>query len=371
MAHVFSARGARNASSASLNQASPVPELEQLALESLRRLKTTLQQRFPYVKSSHLSEAIASGFGYSTNAALRADLSTNGFRVAYEPLVVQRLRDRLVDLQYPLREDLSLAPPASPQPPPHYLERLAELRRLQENPEHVYGRIERLRALCAADFAKAFGLGHPQNLEDKGVAQRWNVGVDHGACLPGWGGLANSRTGGGVDFPGSDHRVHFYEDLPLANKSKHCEYQVGFVSMPYSGPWSAEKLKEAAVFAGRLGWTMSFHNEWAWYQAGQTDLVLFRRTTPHEKVLQDWEHSFSRWAVENRSRLAKSGSDDRRKVLEDITSCQHLPLDVRDFEDCRERYLKEFAVHLYHDTDSGLGLAFRQLMLKWQESRGQ
>lgn len=370
MAHVFSARDARNASSTSLAQLQASPDsLEQQAEHALRRLKTRLQARFPLVKSSHLSEAIASGFGYSTNAALRADLPVKAFLLTHKRVDAKRLRERLVELKYPLREDLSTDAPPDLQPPPHYVERLAELRRLQENPEHVYGRIERLRAQCAADFATAFGLGHPQVVDDNSVAQRWYVGVDHGSCLPGWGELANSRLGGGIDFPGSDHRVHFFQDLPVARKGKHCEYQTAMVSMPYAGPWLADRLKEAPLVAGRLGWTMSVHTAWSWYQAGQTELVLFRRTTPHEHVLREWDSSFQRWALENRSRLVKSGGEVRRMVLEDIISSQHLPFDVRDFEDCRERYLKEFAAHLYEDSSDEMGLEFRRLMQKWQDSR--
>lgn len=366
MAHVYSARTARNSSSLEQLQGSP-DSLEQLAEHALRRLKNRLQSRFPFVKSSHLSEAIASGFGYGSNAALRADLPNKAFNLAYGLPDAKLLRDRLVGLQYPLREDLSLTPPSSPSPPAHYVARLAELRRLEQNPDYVHGRIERLQRECAADFAKAFGLGHPEDREDKSVAQRWYAGVDHGACLPGWGGLANARMGGGIDFPGSDHRRHFFEDLPLASKGKHCEYQTGFVSMPYSGPWVAEKLMEAAVFAGRIGWTMSVHNDWSWYQNGATDLILFRRTTTHEQVLQDWQSSFTRWALENRARLSKSGGEIRRMLLEDIISSQHLPLDVRDFEDCRERYLREFAAHLYEDGDDEMGEEFRRLMQKWQD----
>lgn len=370
MAQVFSARDARNASSISLDsaQASIQSSFEQQAEQALRRLKTRLQARFPFVKSSHLSEVLASGLGYNSNAALRADIPANAFLFAHKRLDAQRLRERLVGLQYPLREDFATEAPPDLQPPPHYLERLTELRRLQENPEYVYGRIERLRAQCAADFAKAFGLGHPQVIDDKSVAQSWYVGVDHGSCLPGWGELANSRRGAGVDFPGSDHREHFFQDLPVARKGKHCEYQTAFVSMPYSGPWLADRLKDAPLVAGRLGWTMSMHTAWSWYQAGQTELVLFRRATPHEQVLRDWENSFSRWALENRSRLVKSGGEVRRMVLEDIISCQHLPFDVRDFEDCRDRYLKEFAAHLYEDSSNDMCLEFQRLMQKWQVS---
>lgn len=140
--------------------------------------------------------------------------------------------------------------------------------------------------------------------------------------------------------------------------------------MPYSAREDLpRKLKEAALVAGRLGWTMSVHSEWSWYQAGETELVLFRRTTSHEQVLQDWENSFSRWVGENRSRLASRASEDRRQVLEDVASCRHLPFNVRDFEDCRERYLEEYAHPLLEDSTDGTAVEFRRLMQKWQDSR--
>ena len=197
--------------------------------------------------------------------------------------------------------------------------------------------------------------------------QTWLLGVDHGACLPGWGELANARWGEDVDFPGSDHRVPFFQDLPVARKGKHCEYQSAVVSMPYSGPWLADWIKKAPLVAGRLGWTMSVHTAWSWYQ-DQAELVLFRRTTPHEQVLRDWENSFSRWALENRSRLVRSGGAVRRMVLEDIISWQHLPIDVRDFDNCRERYLKELAAPSYDDSSDDMCREFQRLMQKWQLS---
>ena len=46
-----------------------------VSLTSLRLLKNALQDRFPFVKSSHLSEAIAAAAGFRTNAALRAHCS--------------------------------------------------------------------------------------------------------------------------------------------------------------------------------------------------------------------------------------------------------------------------------------------------------
>ena len=83
-----------------------------------------------------------------------------------------------------------------------------------------------------------------------------------------------------------------------------------------------------------------------------------------------WDKSFKRWMVENRSRLMKSASATRRKVIEDIVSCRHMPLDMSDYEDCRERYLKEFSMHMYDMGDNGMALVFKRLMEKWADEHG-
>lgn len=48
-------------------------------------------------------------------------------------------------------------------------------------------------------------------------------------------------------------------------------------------------------------------------------------------------------------------------------SCKHLPLDVSDFDDCRERYFKEFALSMYYAENPGTLLVFKRLMEKWAE----
>lgn len=334
---------------------------------SLRLLKNRLQARFPSVKSSHLSEAIAAGLGFSTNAALRAEQTgPESWRLEYKTLDAMGLHRRLVDFGYPLQADFSFGPPpASPAPPAHYLEWLRQLRALERAPDGKWDRIHALRDLCANELAKTFGLGHLEDKDDKRVVKRWSVGVDHGICLPGWGDKLNTRGRGLVDFPGSDHRVLFRQSLPLAN-GKLVEYESARVSMPYvDGKGQPREIDAAAHLAGRIGWTCSVLPEWSWYASGSTTLVLFKRSTLHAAMLQAWDRSFKRWLVENRSALRKSAGDTRRKVIDDIIDCQHIPLDLVDYEDCRQRYLKEFAPHLYHSRDKGMVQVFERLVSKW------
>lgn len=354
---------AREAAEASL-------EAEQLQ-RSLRSVKNRLQARFPSVKSSHLTEAIAAGLGYQTNAALRAELEgSSRMRLRYVSLDAERFRDRLLELNYPLQPDLQMGKqPPAPSPSPQYREWLRQLGELEKSPKQNWDAIYELRDRCAKEFARVFGLGHREDRDDKRVAKRWTPGIDHGACLPGWGGRFNTGHAW-VDFPASDHRVNFCQALPLAS-GKVAEYQSAMVSMPYvDGEGNARELRDAAFIAGRIGWTCTELREWSWYAPGSTTLVLFKRTTPHEVMARAWETSFKRWLLENKTRLNKSAGDARRKVIADIIDCQHLPLDLVDFEDCRERYLKEFASHLYHDSTDQMGRVFQRVMESWQEATG-
>lgn len=334
---------------------------------SFRPLKNRLQVRFPSVRSSHLSEAIAAGLGFNTNAALRAALAgSQAWQLKHRELDTTAFHRRLVEFDYPLQPDFTFGPPpVSPVPPAHYLEWIAQLRELDKAPDRHSSRIDSLRKRCAMELSKTFDLGHHEDKDDKRVVKRWSAGVDHSACLPNWGEKINSNRGALVDFPGSDHRVRFYESLPLAN-GKAIDYEQARVSMPYvDAVGMPRNLGEAAHLAGRIGWTCSVLPQWSWYAPGSTTLVLFKRSTPHTAMLHYWERSFKRWLLDNRTALNKSAGSTRRKVVADIVDCQHVPLDIKDFEDCRERYLKEFAPHLYYGRDDGMALVFERLIDSW------
>ena len=61
-----------------------------------------------------------------------------------------------------------------------------------------------------------------------------------------------------------------------------------------------------------------------------------------------------------------------REIVTDLATWDDQALQVRELtrvEDCRERYLEEFASHLCEDSSTGMGREFRRLMLRWQDSR--
>ncbi|WP_371435191.1 hypothetical protein [Polaromonas sp.] len=332
----------------------------------LRPLKNLLPARFRTVKSSHLTEAIAAGIGYKSHAAFLADppnpspLRAFLIHKSFEPRPFQR---RLSSFGYPVQADFRFGPPEpSPVPPQQYLEWLDELRRLNSSAARDEARIKRLKRNCVEVFANTFSLGHIEDRYNKAVKVTWNTGVDHGSCLPNWGAIVNAAHKSWIDFPGTDHEHRFCQNLPLLN-GQIAQYRSAVVSMPYKD--AKLDMDRITSMAGSIGWTCSVQEEWSWHAPGQTTLLLFKRTTPHDMTLQAWQKSFKRWMVENRARLMKSAGGTRRKVISDIVDCKHLPLDLVDFEDCRERYFKEYVFDLYEEERSGMALIFRRLMEQW------
>lgn len=129
----------------------------------LRPLKNLLQTRFPIVRSSHLTEAIAAGLGYKSHAAFLAKPQfpgTLGALLIHKSFEPEPFRQRLAGLGYPVQADLRLdLPEPTPVPPKQYLDWLSELRELDRNPDRVWPRIYALRKNCAEMFASTFELG--------------------------------------------------------------------------------------------------------------------------------------------------------------------------------------------------------------------
>ncbi|MDM5182135.1 hypothetical protein PO883_33735 [Massilia sp. DJPM01] len=334
----------------------------------LRHLKNALQDRFPTAKSSHLSEALAAGLGFRTNAALLSWMLDSGLEPDLSALNEQSFVARMADFGYAIDqafspEELRLLGTGV------LMEFRANVNRLlvlERNPNSHWDEIGALRRSCATLFAKAFGLGYAEPFgDDKNVVNRMCRGIDYKACRTGWGRAVNVRHPS-INFPGADHQVRFYERLPLSD-GKFVEYSTAVVSMPYTGADSTvPELPKAREFAERIGWTCTELKDWTWYAAEATTLVLFRRTTSYEEMEKAWATSFKRWLIENRSRLASGIRGEGRKLIQDVIDCQHFPLDVVNYEDCRERYLKEFSARLYRDEGDPMTKALHKLFEEWR-----
>ena len=334
----------------------------------LRYLKNTFQDRFPTAKSSHLSEALAAGLGFRTNAALLSWMTDSGLAPDVSTLNEQSFVARMAEFGFQIDQTLSPGELRliGTSIPMEFRANIKRLQALEVSPYGHWDEIGALRRSCSTLFAKAFGLGYAEpSGYDKNVVKRMSHGIDYKACSEGWGSAINARHPS-INFPGADHQVRFYERLPLSD-GKFIEYSTAVVSMPYtSSDHTAPELPKARALAQRIGWTCTELKDWTWYAAEATTLVLFRRTTSHQKMEKAWATSFKRWLIENRSRIASGFRGEGRKVTPDVIDCQHFPLDVINYEDCRNRYLKEFAPSLYHNEGEPMAKAFHKLFEKWQ-----
>jgi hypothetical protein len=342
-----------------------------VSISAVDSLKRALLDHFPSVKSSHLSEALATGLGFNTNAA-RLESAKGAVPNTLLTLDPTPFLRRLADFGYQVDPAFSFAAlgvDVLGGTVPMLFR--ADMARLLEVLDSHAGAAERavLRRRLATSFGEAFGLGHVDAREvDKMMVKQMKIGVDYQASQTGWGNKVNRRHPL-VNFPGTDHPVFYYEKLPLAS-GKYIEYCTAMVSMPYlDSSGEVPQLAEAQELAARIGWKCEVQKEWSWHMAGATSLVLFRRTTPHHEMLRIWETSFKRWLYENKGRMTKGNAYIRRYVVEDILDCSSFPLDATDYEDCRDRYLKEFAPHLFHGMDESMAGNFKRLFEKWQVER--
>jgi hypothetical protein len=341
-----------------------------LSPTSLRSLKNALLDRFPSVKSAHLSEAIAVSAGFRTHASLIAYFASTQ-AIPLVDLEARPFVHRLHELGYPGIQIFSFADVwvGATAVPEELRNLLARVLTLEEQPDGHYNAIYALRRECASLFAKAFGIGYVEPIEDdKRRVKRLNRGIDHKSCKAGWGNVVNTNRPG-IDFPGTDHQVRFCERLPVSN-GKYVEYSSALVSMPYKGSTRIPELPAAQAMAESVGWQYAELDGWSWYQGQGTTLILFRRTTTHEEMLQMWSNSFKRWLIENKSRLLKGASQDRRYVINDAIDCQHLPLDVQSWDDLEERYFKEFVPSMYRFEEDPMVRAFKKVFDKWLSERG-
>lgn len=340
-----------------------------LSQASVRSLKNVLQDRFPFIKSSHLSEAIAATLGFRTHAALL----TFTARTTAVPLVFlehEPFVQRLQELGYPNVEPFEFSSVwlGRKGVPDEVRNLIAQLLKLEEQPEGRRYHIHALGRECATLFAKTFSLGYIEPYaDDKLMVKRLSRGVDHKACRLGWGKAINTNQAS-LDFPGSDHQVRFYNRLPLSN-GKYVEYSTALVSMPYKGSFRTDELPVARALAEQVGWQCEELPDWTWYAAHATTLILFRRRTTHEEMLRMWSASFKRWLIENKSRLYRGASFERRHVIDDAIDCPHLPLDVETWDELRESYLKEFAPLMYYIEEEPMARALKKLFDKWTKER--
>lgn len=311
--------------------------------EALRVLKSRLQARFPDAKSTHLTEAIAAGLGFATQAALRSRLSSGGLpSLALPPFNVVDFLERLTALGYDPRSSfLRPVAPELEQPVPTFVDLQASLRVWAATLKSLRsGHIDWGRYLhqqCASVFAEAHDLGDPEQSAVGNAAHRWYAGADHSACLPGWGAMVDSHF---FRFHPGCSDLYFFRPLPLSD-GRFVEYTSAVIAMPIAAGPAQDPLDSAETMAGIFGWTCTRLPGWNWDSSSDSTLLLYRPSIGHSERLRQWEGSFQRWLLENQRRLLKGAGTARRRVIEELIGSPHVPVHVRSFEDFLASYLRE------------------------------
>lgn len=346
-----------------------------LLQDAVGSLKNSLKDILPkVVGSSHLSEAIASGFGYQSNAAYRFEVSrhhTPGWQEFKPNWFLMRLEQLCPTISPISHQALEVKLLELTRPSPDFYQALENVRILEAISYKAVprGAMYNARLKCAEIFAKAFMLGYvaSETPAPTKVVKSFTPGVEHQHAIHSWGSIVDDRNPM-LEFDGTDHRLWFYEQLPLS-KGKYVEYCSGMVSMPYwKAHFSTEEQLKGIRTAQLAGWDCIELPQWSWYAAGETSLFLYKRRVSRAVMLARWETSFQKWLYENRARLRSNSSDARRKVYDDVTDCQHFPLTVTTWEELRDVYLEQF-IGLGYGTNPLLH-ALGRLFEKWRKELG-
>ena len=54
-------------------------------------------------------------------------------------------------------------------------------------------------------------------------------------------------------------------------------------------------------------------------------------------------------------------------LIQELLPCPHLPLDLQDYDDFRERYLKEVSPEVYAHKWGTVGLIYSKMFDKWKK----
>lgn len=340
-------------------------------------IKKALRDIFPTIKSSHLTEAISYAQGFNTSAADQAslkELNKIGSQSDYiRTLDSERFSERLIQFGYDIKEAFSFDQVSfigeNNAVPARFRELIRDIALLEDQNKPHQPTIAKLRYECIKLFSEHFRIGQ---LEVRGEPTnrvcKWTVGITHQQTHKvGWGRKVDFSNDD-ISFPGQDHVESFVHQLPLSN-GKYVEYINAVVSMPYLDSDRLRRIEDSKKFAAEIGWTTEIHKDWTWYQSKATTLVLYRRTTSKEIIENLWEKSFKKWLIENKSSIKKGMTYGSRLIVDNAIACQHLPLDLVDYEDCTKRYLEEFVFENLHGQYDQTTKVYKKLFEKWQKSK--
>jgi len=181
------------------------------------------------------------------------------------------------------------------------------------------------------------------------------------------------RGEGRIDPPHKDHVEFFYELMPLSTGAFFA-FCSAYVLMPYlitEHEWR-NKVKEVKIYADQVGWNCAEHNDWSWYYPGKTGLIILQPKTPIQETLALFDSSFRKFAIEFKKKYEINQLPYLTEVVESIADDACFPLDVRNFNELYENFIRKY----YHmrfdpeDPDDNAHIeAYKFLFAEWEQSR--
>ncbi len=307
------------------------------ALAHINALKLDLRRRFSGVPSSHLSEGIAAGFGFRTNAGLRSAIrSKHGQVLGIDLFDIRKCEDRLRGLGHRTRLD-SLAPGQDYEV---RLKHLAALRKASQDQFRVE-EVARVQSQCALAFSERFNLGTLHT----DARMVWRAGIDR---------TGNSDVPDGALFylasplfvgSGPQERVAFYRTLRSpSGMVRTIENAVALVvHHAVSSDWDESVWLPSLQREVRLaGWQLVQARGWSWGAGQEGGMVcLLQRTTSHTTLQRLWSKSFIHWLQVRQSRAVCNEFAEVAEVTQDFLSCPHFPLVFTTYDELDQRYLSQ------------------------------
>lgn len=212
-------------------------------------------------------------------------------------------------------------------------------------------------------FADATQLGLPTHQIPGGTVRTGRLGIDWDHCNRD-SEIVYRVVRGDFRLPLDDHTEGFFHLSRMAS-GHWSAVGTARVSMPYLPRLDDRDAWEAvAAAAENLGWLCSMHDEWSWHFPGKTGLILYQPKTPVQTLLQQWDNSFRKWAVERSKVLLMNarGDKDFAKVLDDLAHDETFPLTVCSWDELLETY---FDRYWGNDMPDSFKAAYRTLWEKW------
>ena len=239
-------------------------------------------------------------------------------------------------------------------------------------------------------FAKTFNLGIPAHKLPEDLEREWWLPIDHlhrkpqavyeGKCY--YNSTSRSLHKGSRFI---DHIYKFYEVVTCSTGEKKA-LCTAIAFMPYpknqevttwdtvggdlwKKAWQNTDFSDIEKYADDYGYSLTRHDEWSWWNRGNTGLFLLKQKTLVKRRLALWNTSLKKWSIESSKDLKQeckpSLETDLDRLLEDISEDYDFPLYIKNKGDF-VFYLESKGIYYENEHSFPFRDAFDFLFARWK-----